>query len=70
MSKINDKKEVCGCCNSVLGSCFVLIVYFTSPLADDNAPAKPLVSSEEESKSPSATEDVSGATAAASNTHV
>lgn len=67
---MNDNKEVCRFWRSVLGSCFELILHFTPPPADDNAPAKPLVSSEEESKSPSATEDVSGATAAASNTHV
>lgn len=39
-------------------------------LADDNAPSKQPVSSEEESKSLPAAEDVSGANAASSSTHV
>lgn len=46
------------------------MIFIPQSIADDNAPAKQLVTSEEESKSPSAAEDVSGATAASSSTHV
>ncbi|XP_074500471.1 histone-lysine N-methyltransferase 2D isoform X1 [Sebastes fasciatus] len=42
----------------------------SEPTADDNAPSKQLVSSEEESKALLAAEDVSGATAASSSTPV
>ncbi|KAM9350418.1 histone-lysine N-methyltransferase 2D [Symphorus nematophorus] len=42
----------------------------SEPTADDNAPSKQLVSSEEESKALPAAEDVSGATAASSSTPV
>ncbi|XP_026188385.1 histone-lysine N-methyltransferase 2D isoform X2 [Mastacembelus armatus] len=42
----------------------------SEPTADDNAPAKQLVSSEEESKALPAAEDLSGATAASSSTPV
>ena len=47
---------------------YVFIFYFHISLADDNAPSKQLVSSEEESKALPAAEDVSGATAASSST--
>ena len=47
---------------------YVFIFFFRISLADDNAPSKQLVSSEEESKALPAAEDVSGATAASSST--
>ena len=43
---------------------YVFIFFFRISLADDNAPSKQLVSSEEESKALPAAEDVSGASSA------